>query len=63
MGGVSSSSPLVHRASYQRGVETPGSLVSDWAGTAVVAPDASSLWIGRKRALGLDQVAAGNIYA
>ena len=40
-----------YRLSCQREVNSPGSPVSDWAGTVVVAPVTSSLWLGRKRAL------------
>ena len=52
-----------YRTSCQRAVNSPGSLVSDWAGTAVVAPVTSPLWVGRRRAFGLDSVAAGDDYA
>ena len=52
-----------YRPSCQREVNSPGALISDWAGTAVVTQVASSLWVGRKRALGLDSVAAGDVYA
>ena len=52
-----------YRSVFQRAVNSPGSLVSDWAGTAVTAPVAPSLGVWRKRALWLDSMAAGDDYA